>query len=57
MRSERAVDGEEPQPLDLTLREQHPIEGIAKKGLHAPWLLDRRVAAARLLKRKKMISH
>jgi hypothetical protein len=29
MRNEGAVDGEEPQSLDLTLREQHPVERIA----------------------------
>jgi len=30
MRNEGAVDGDEPQSLDLTLREQHPIERIAR---------------------------
>ena len=30
MRNKRAVDGEEPQALDLTLREQRPIKGIAR---------------------------
>jgi hypothetical protein len=29
MGGEGAVDGEEPQALDLTLREQHPIERVA----------------------------
>ena len=32
MRSKSAVDGEEPQTLDLTLRKQHPIERIAGLG-------------------------
>ena len=33
MRNEGAVDGDEPQALDLTLREQHPIERIARRRL------------------------
>src|SRR5271166_1457550 len=33
MRNEGAVDGKEPQSLDLTLREQHPIERIASRRL------------------------
>ena len=28
-----AVDGHEPQALDLTLRKQHPVEGIASRRL------------------------
>lgn len=30
---ESAVDREEPQPLDMALREQHPVERIASCGL------------------------
>ncbi len=33
MRNKGAVDGDEPQSLDLTLREQHPIERIARHRL------------------------
>ena len=33
MRDEGAVDGDEPQPLDPTLSEQHPVEWIARRRL------------------------
>ncbi len=33
MGNERAVEGDEPQVLDLTLREQHPVERITGRRL------------------------
>src|SRR5271167_4610900 len=33
MRNERAVNGDQSEPFDLTLREQHPIERIASRRL------------------------
>ena len=30
MRNKGAVDREQPETLDLALREQHPVEGIAR---------------------------
>jgi hypothetical protein len=33
MGNEGSVDGDEPQALDLTLRQQHPIEWVASRRL------------------------
>ena len=33
MRDKGAVDGDEPQSLDLALRQQHPVERIARRRL------------------------